>query len=104
MPILPEATSLVSLLLLAISVTAGLAVKDVLFNVVQGLLFFIDPSFMPGDKVIVDGEDAIIIRIGLTTTVFQSRGDNGSTRWRYVRNERIKFLKLEKVVEQSKSE
>jgi hypothetical protein len=59
-------------------------------------------SFQEGDKVILDGERALIVKIGLTQTVFgitKSNGEwDGDYVWRYVPNERIPYLKLEKVV------
>jgi len=59
-------------------------------------------SFQEGDKVILDGERALIVKVGLTQTVFgitKSKGEwEGDYVWRYVPNERIPFLKLEKVV------
>ena len=54
-------------------------------------------EFNPGDVVILDGEEAVIITIGLTKTVFEKVGNRGLV-WRYVPNERLAFLKLEKVV------
>jgi hypothetical protein len=48
-------------------------------------------------KVILDGKDAIIVKIGATETVFGVYSDRGYT-WRYVPNERISSLKLEKVI------
>ena len=59
-------------------------------------------QFKEGDKVILDGERALIVKIGLTTTVFGIEKFTGEFRgdyvWRYVPNERIDTLKLEKVV------
>jgi len=53
-------------------------------------------------NVILDGEKALIVRIGLTETVFgvtKSGGEwDGDYVWRYVPNERIPFLKIEKIV------
>ena len=54
-------------------------------------------SFNEGDSVILDGNDALIVKIGLSETVFGVYGERGYT-WRYVPNERIPMLKLEKVI------
>ena len=54
-------------------------------------------SFNEGDTVILDGQDALIVKIGLSETVFGVYSDKGYT-WRYVPNERIPMLKLEKVI------
>ena len=53
--------------------------------------------FVPGDVVLLDGDEAIIIKVGLTTTVFESIRDEGLI-WRYVPNEKVQSLKLEKVI------
>jgi proteasome assembly chaperone (PAC2) family protein len=46
---------------------------------------------------LLDGELAMIVKIGARQTVFGVYSDRGYT-WRYVPNERIPFLKLEKVI------
>ena len=56
-----------------------------------------DKAFNEGDKVLLDGVDSVIVKIGLTTTVFGLYGEKGYT-WRYVPNERIPTLKLEKII------
>ena len=55
-------------------------------------------AFNEGDKVILDGCPALIVRIGMSETVFGVYGKDGYT-WRYVPNERIAFSKLEKIVD-----
>ena len=47
--------------------------------------------------ILLEGEQALIVKIGLRETVFGTYGSNGYT-WRYVPNERIQFLKLEKII------
>jgi hypothetical protein len=54
-------------------------------------------AFNEGDKVILDGHDAIIVKIGLRDTVFGVYTDRGYT-WRYVPNVKIPNLKLEKII------
>ena len=56
-------------------------------------------SFKEGDKVILDGQVAMIIKIGFTQTVFGVYSDDGYT-WRYIPNQKIDSIKLEKVVDQ----
>ena len=80
-----------------ISVSAVFWFKDFIGNMVQGLKFKWNPAFKEGDSVLLDGDDAIIVKIGLWSTVFGVYGDKGYT-WRYVPNTRIPFLKLEKIV------
>ena len=76
--------------------------KDYATKVAKGLAFKMNKNFQEGDKVILDGEKALIVRIGLTETVFgvtKSGGEwDGDYVWRYVPNERIPFLKIEKIV------
>ena len=59
--------------------------------------FRINPAFKEGDKVILDGCPALIVKIGYSETVFGVYGKDGYT-WRYVPNTRIEYLKLEKIV------
>ena len=75
-------------------------VKNVVESVVRGLLFQFDKSFNEGDHVILDNEPATIIKIGLSNTVFGVYSDRGYT-WRYVPNEMIARLKLEKVIDKN---
>jgi len=76
--------------------------KDFVSSFSKGIKFKFNPQFREGDKVILDGERALIVKIGLTETVFgvtKSSGEfNGDYVWRYVPNERISYLKLEKVI------
>ena len=57
------------------------------------------PIYNEGDKVILDGCPALIVRIGISETVVGVYNKDGYT-WRYVPNERIAFLKLEKIVDE----
>jgi hypothetical protein len=76
--------------------------KDFASQIAKGMSFKMNKSFKEGDKVILDGEKALIVKIGITTTVFgiqKSGGEfNGDYVWRYVPNERIPFLKIEKII------
>tara|TARA_R100001509_G_scaffold158128_1_gene122927 strand:- start:569 stop:1021 length:453 start_codon:yes stop_codon:yes gene_type:complete len=71
--------------------------KDFATKIAKGMMFKMNKSFNEGDSVILDGNDALIVKIGLSETVFGVYGDRGYT-WRYVPNERIPMLKLEKVI------
>ena len=66
-------------------------------KIAKGMAFKMNKSFNEGDTVILDGSDALIVKIGLSETVFGVYSDKGYT-WRYVPNERIPMLKLEKVI------
>jgi len=80
--------------------------KDFATKIAKGLAFQMNRDFSEGDKVILDGERALIVKVGLTQTVFgitKSGGEyDGDYCWRYVPNERIPMLKLEKVIFDSK--
>ena len=65
--------------------------KDFATKVAKGLAFSMNKSFNEGDSVILDGQEAIIVKIGLSESVFGIYSDRGYT-WRYVPNERIPML------------
>ena len=99
-------TNLTDLMLpwIAVLISAIIAfmLKDFVSSFSKGLKFKFNPQFREGDKVILDGERALIVKIGVTETVFgvtkRSGEFDGDYVWRYVPNERISFLKLEKVI------
>ena len=74
----------------------GMVIKDLLTAATFGVLFYLDPQFTEGDTVYIDGDEAIIQKIGLSVTIFKVI-ETG--RWRYSRNEKIRYHKLEKLVE-----
>jgi hypothetical protein len=80
-----------------ISLVVAIWFKDFATALAKGLRFKFDPAFNEGDEVLLDGELAMIVKIGARQTVFGVYSDRGYT-WRYVPNERIPFLKLEKVI------
>ena len=71
--------------------------KDFATKIAKGMAFKMNKSFNEGDTVILDGSDALIVKIGLSETVFGVYSDKGYT-WRFVPNERIPMVKLEKVM------
>lgn len=73
-------------------------IKDFLTKIAKGLTFKLSGIFREGDRVILDNEQAIIVKIGITYTVFGITKDDNHYCWRYVPNERISFLKLEKLI------
>ena len=80
------------------SIIVGMWIKDWATGFAKGARFRMSKSFNEGDKVILEGKTALIIKIGFTETVFGVYNDDGYT-WRYVQNERIPYLKLEKIVD-----
>lgn len=80
-----------------VSLVIAIWFKDFATGLAKGLKFKFDPAFNEGDEVLLDGELAMIVKIGARQTVFGVYSQRGYT-WRYVPNERIPFLKLEKVI------
>jgi hypothetical protein len=80
-----------------ISLLVAIWMKDYATSLAKGLKFKMNPAFNEGDEVLLDGELAMIVKIGSRETVFGVYSDRGYT-WRYVPNERIPYLKLEKVI------
>ena len=72
--------------------------KDFATSLAKGLKFKQNPLFNEGDKVLLEGQDAIIVKIGLRSTVFGLYTDRGYT-WRVIANERIEYVKLEKIID-----
>ena len=83
-------------------VIIGFMIKDFATKFSKGLAFQMNKQFQEGDHVLIDGERALIVKIGMTQTVFgitKAGGElDGDYIWRYVPNERIDFLKLEKII------
>jgi hypothetical protein len=81
-----------------ISGIIALSIKDYITKLAKGIAFAMNKSFSEGDKVILDREEALIVKIGATQTVFGITKPNGDYTWRYVPNERIPSLRLEKCI------
>jgi hypothetical protein len=88
---------LVPWIALLVSLVVTMWIKDWVSAFVKGMQFRRNPAFQEGDHVILDGHPSIIVKVGMTETVFGVYSDKGYT-WRYVPNIRIPFLKLEKIV------
>ena len=72
--------------------------KDFATSLAKGLKFKQNPLFNEGDKVLLEGQDALIVKIGLRSTVFGLYTDRGYT-WRVIANERLEYVKLEKIID-----
>jgi len=87
---------------MVIIVVMGFMIKDFVTKLSKGIAFQMNKQFQEGDHVLLDGERALIVKIGMTQTVFgvtKIGGElDGDYIWRYVPNERIEFLKLEKII------
>jgi hypothetical protein len=80
-----------------VSLIVAVWLKDYATTIAKGLKFKMNPAFNEGDEVLLDGEPAMIVKIGTIETVFGIYSVRGYT-WRYVPNERIPYIKLEKVI------
>jgi|TARA_B110000977_G_scaffold171624_1_gene223358 hypothetical protein len=87
---------------MVVIVVLGFMFKDFITKLSKGIAFQLNKQFQEGDHVLLDGERALIVKIGMTQTVFgvtKIGGElDGDYIWRYVPNERIEFLKLEKII------
>ena len=90
-------TFLVPWIAILLSLMIAFWLKDFTQNLMVGLKFRMNSAFNEGDKVVLDGNEAIIVKIGMRDTVFGVYSDRGYT-WRYVPNVRIPTLKLEKII------
>lgn len=86
------------LIWVGLSLVVWMLIKDFLAKLAAGITFYASPNWSVGDECMIDGKRAIISSIGLRTTVFQVR-QNGEVRWRFVPNDKINELTLEKVVD-----
>ena len=88
-----------AILILSVLV-ATLWVKDLAQKIAKGIMFRLSPLFKEGDTVLLDGEEAVIVKIGFSNTVFGLHRSNGTHRecWRIVSNDRLTSLKIEKVI------
>ena len=80
-----------------VSIAVAFWFKDFVTNLMQGLKFKMNTAFNEGDAVILNDEDAIIVKIGLRESVFGVYSKKGYT-WRYIQNDRLHMIKLEKIV------
>ena len=80
-----------------ISIVFFLWFKDFAIGISKGLKFKIDPHFQEGDEVWLEDESAVILKIGMTQTIFGIVNGRGYI-WRFIDNERIFEMKLEKMV------
>lgn len=79
------------------SVIIAIWLKDFATNAAKGWAFKSNQSFNEGDHIILDGRDAIIVKIGLSQTVFGVYTEKGYT-WRYIANDRLAATKIEKII------
>lgn len=80
------------------TVLFGMAIKDAAAAIAKGMAFRFNGVFKEGDIVFLDGERAIIVKIGILQSVFGITKDDGTYCWRYINNTKINNLKLEKIL------
>ena len=80
-----------------ISLIVAIWIKDFATSLAKGFKFQMNKAFNEGDKVLLEGNEAVIIKIGISETVFGVYSEKVYI-WRYVPNERIVMLKLEKII------
>jgi len=85
-------------LVMMIGITIALWVKDLASDIAKGISFKYFGPFKEGDKVVLDGHKAVIVKIGLTISVFGCDDENKGYIWRYVPNDRIGMLQLGKII------
>ena len=71
--------------------------KDYALQISKGMKFKLDPHFQEGDEVFLEDQPAVIVKIGLSSTVFGIVNGRGYIWW-FVPNESIFDMKLEKIV------
>ena len=95
---IPELTDLILPWLgIMLSVVVFMWFKDYALQISKGLKFKLDPHFQEGDQVWLEEAQAGIVKIGLSSTVFGIVNGRGYI-WRFVPNESIFDMKLEKIV------
>jgi len=95
---------LTPIIALSIGIVILMVMKTILTDIAKGLRFKFTPTFNEGDMVILDGDEAIIVKIGLLTSVFGITKKDGTYCWRYIPNNRIEYLKLEKIISKEEAE
>jgi hypothetical protein len=76
----------------------AMIIKDAGAAIAKGVAFRFNGTFREGDVVFLDGERAIVVKIGVLQSVFGITKEDGTYCWRYVPNTRMHTLKLEKIL------
>ena len=88
----------VPLIAAVMTVLIGMAIKDGAAAMAKGMMFRFNGVFKEGDIVFLDGERALIVKIGILQSVFGITKDDGAYCWRYISNTKMDNLKLEKIL------
>jgi hypothetical protein len=87
---------------ISLALVIGMALRDWATNLVLGMKFKFDEAWYEGAHCFIDDEPAIIVKIGIGETIFQISNGRGTV-WRHVSNERIKYLKIERVIDRPRA-
>jgi len=82
-----------------ISLLIAVLFKDVITNFLIGLKFYLNKNFNESDIVYINDKEYIIVKIGLTSTIFQNTETN---KWMYISNDRLKYINFEKQILEKK--
>ena len=88
---------------LVLTITVGMMVRDFVSNFIAGCMFWISSDFKAGERVVIDGQPGVVVKIGLRKTIFGIVCPHGYV-WRYVLNTRIAYLSLEKIIREDVNE
>jgi len=85
---------------IAVVMTAlfGMALRDMAAAIAKGMAFRYSGVFKEGDIVFLDGERAIVVKLGVMQSVFGITKEDGTYCWRYINNTKVDNLKLEKIL------
>jgi small-conductance mechanosensitive channel len=87
-----------------LGIVVAMLIKDYATNIAKGISFKYFGPFKEGDHVMLEDHKSVIVKIGLTITVFGCDDDKRGYIWRYVPNNRIGILKLGKIISHAKKE
>lgn len=90
--------SLTPYISMLLGLVISLSAKDFITSFISGLAFKMNPLFKAGDTIIIDGEFSVVVKIGIRNTIFGITKDSGDYIWRSVPNDRVSYLKVEKIV------
>jgi len=80
------------------TVLFGMALRDMAAAIAKGMAFRYSGVFKEGDIVFLDGERAIVVKLGIMQSVFGITKEDGTYCWRYINNTKVDNLKLEKIL------
>lgn len=98
MPEITLSDGFVGWIAFALAFSVGLILKDVLTQFIQGVMFRFSSQFSEGDHVIISGQDAVIVSIGMRYTKFGIVKPDEVYVWLFIPNDQIKYQKIERII------